>query len=63
MTECENECYDEFACKSINWSRDNVCELNSELEETKPNELNVKVGWVYRSTNYKTKDVSRFLFF
>lgn len=62
VKECENECYDEFACKSINWSRGNVCELNSELEETKSGELKDRVGWFYRSTDHTTKNVSYFLY-
>ena len=60
MKDCENECYDEFACKSINWSNEKICELNKELKETKPNALKGKLGWNYRSTNYETKTVSYF---
>jgi len=57
MKECENECYDEFSCKSINWSRDNVCELNSEIQETKADDLKAKDGWIYKSTNYNTSNI------
>lgn len=57
MKECEDECYDEFKCKSINWSPDKTCELNSEIKQTKPGNYVARVGWIYRSTDYETKYV------
>ena len=58
VKECEDECYDELNCKSINWSRDNICELNSALNETKPADMKQRSGWMYKSTDYSSLNVS-----
>ena len=57
QTECEDQCYEEFNCKSIN-VKGSICELNDELRETKPGDFRARSGWAYKSTNHNTKMVS-----
>ena len=57
--DCEIECFDEFTCKSINWSSDKICELNKGIKQTAaPDDFKSRIGWSYSSTNYDTKNVS-----
>ena len=54
--ECEVECVNEFACKSINSENagQNTCELNSESASDPSDNvtLTAKSGWTFKSTNY-----------
>ena len=55
VMECEYDCVNNSACKSINYnSETKLCQLNSKIIGESGTNKSSTSGWIYKTTNYQT---------